>query len=623
MNTPKDMIVAALAEFGEIKSIKIQLIKLWQKASFLIDKNLVHVAMTVGDHETWVSRDRFKALLFTLPMGTTAHNLGTLLDRTGRKICVINHSIDSNNWVYCAVIDFESDENLKSAYHTEPIFNGVKLFWARLDLVCCEKYKHFGHSALECDTLTPSISKSSRLVKRVFLEGHCLRLAKLYARKDVLISKTAAFDGKSWVQVVSLAFSSSGSHFDSGFESGPLPSGFLSIKKISDIVCRLNDIELVPLVPVTQVVLLATAVLTLCLSLPLFSLILENKVVDLGLSSSKVLISKVGGLESKRLAFKVSIGSILEKLDLLCLNSGSLMHSLPWIMNKFNGPRIFTSGLNVGFHGAGVAIIMNNSLAWHVLKIDEIPSHLISFSQAANINSMVFRAVNFSSFVVLGGNFNKNGSSKSDADDVQWLNFKDCSSAKLLAKSDMFEEARVNDNLNTMWKILEKAMVQTVDTVFSRIWFSKYDCLRNKQSSKFFKLELLVAKIVKYWNSGDLLNFNCLIKIWLAINVVKASKVDDMVLNDISSMKLIKHLLGIRKEYYKSKYYESKVAKNTAIRKTIDYYMENFCSDKEKMIKSILERLFCKVVLDYLVVDNELVIESNEIKLKIDRIMER
>ncbi|KAG9298167.1 hypothetical protein G9A89_005435 [Geosiphon pyriformis] len=58
MDTPKKMIVAALAKFGKIKSIKIQLIRLWQKAmvefakigqavqlaakwSFLIEKNSV------------------------------------------------------------------------------------------------------------------------------------------------------------------------------------------------------------------------------------------------------------------------------------------------------------------------------------------------------------------------------------------------------------------------------------------------------------------------------------------------------------------------------------------------------------------------------------------------------
>ncbi|KAG9291350.1 hypothetical protein G9A89_003454 [Geosiphon pyriformis] len=62
MNTPKDMIIATVSEFGEIKLIKIQLIGMWQKAvvefaelsqanllvskwSFLIGKNSVHVVI--------------------------------------------------------------------------------------------------------------------------------------------------------------------------------------------------------------------------------------------------------------------------------------------------------------------------------------------------------------------------------------------------------------------------------------------------------------------------------------------------------------------------------------------------------------------------------------------------
>ncbi|KAG9305495.1 hypothetical protein G9A89_006465 [Geosiphon pyriformis] len=127
---------------------------------------------------------------------------------------------------------------------------------------------------------------------------------------------------------------------------------------------------------------------------------------------------------------------------------------------------------------------------------------------------------------------------------------------------------------------------------------------------------MLVAKIVKYWNFGNLLNFNCLIKIWLAINEVKAFKVDSMVLNSVSSMNLIKHLSVVRKKYQKSKYCESKVAKDTTIRKMIDCHIENFCSNKEKMIKNILEHSFCKVVLDHLMVDDEMVVEPNEVKLK-------
>ncbi|KAG9287361.1 hypothetical protein G9A89_023733 [Geosiphon pyriformis] len=49
----------------------------------------------------------------------------------------------------------------------------------------------------------------------------------------------------------------------------------------------------------------------------------------------------------------------------------------PWIMNKFDGLWVFTSDLDVGFHGAEVAIIIKNSLAQHVSKVNEIPGHLI------------------------------------------------------------------------------------------------------------------------------------------------------------------------------------------------------------------------------------------------------
>ncbi|KAG9284466.1 hypothetical protein G9A89_014070 [Geosiphon pyriformis] len=151
----------------------------------------------------------------------------------------------------------------------------------------------------------------------------------------------------------------------------------------------------------------------------------------------------------------------------------------------------------------------------------------------------------------------------------------------LLVRLNMFEKVKINGDLNTIWKMLEETIIQTADT-----------------------------------NSGNLLNFNHFIKVWLVINVVEASKIDGMVLNSVSLMELIKHLLVIRKEYHKSKYCEFKVAENTTIRKAIDHHMENFCSNKEKIIKSILECPFHKIVLDYLVVNNELVIMPNEVKLK-------
>ncbi|KAG9291915.1 hypothetical protein G9A89_004853 [Geosiphon pyriformis] len=77
VGTSAEAVRAVLSEFGVIKAIKIQLIGLWQKAmwSILIGKDAVCVARADSDKEAWDVRDQHKALLYTLPMGTTTHNI--------------------------------------------------------------------------------------------------------------------------------------------------------------------------------------------------------------------------------------------------------------------------------------------------------------------------------------------------------------------------------------------------------------------------------------------------------------------------------------------------------------------------------------------------------------------
>ncbi|KAG9303567.1 hypothetical protein G9A89_018463 [Geosiphon pyriformis] len=66
----------AVSEFGIIKLIKIQLVGLWQKTfSILIRKDAVHVARIDIDKQIWNSRNRSKALFYTLSVETNAHDL--------------------------------------------------------------------------------------------------------------------------------------------------------------------------------------------------------------------------------------------------------------------------------------------------------------------------------------------------------------------------------------------------------------------------------------------------------------------------------------------------------------------------------------------------------------------
>ncbi|KAG9284149.1 hypothetical protein G9A89_022923 [Geosiphon pyriformis] len=180
MDTPKRMIVAALSEFGQavVEFAKLSQVDLLAaKWSFLIGKDSVQVAKAVGNCETWTSRDQFRALLFTLPVGTTAHDLGNLLEGAGEKMC--------------------SNEMLESAFCTVPILGGVKLSWVRLGLVWCDKCGKLGHLVLECDAEIASTPKPPKsFIKRVILDENCLQLAKLYAKKSVPIFRPTAFGSK-------------------------------------------------------------------------------------------------------------------------------------------------------------------------------------------------------------------------------------------------------------------------------------------------------------------------------------------------------------------------------------------------------------------------------------------
>ncbi|KAG9288513.1 hypothetical protein G9A89_015719 [Geosiphon pyriformis] len=109
----------------------------------------------------------------------------------------------------------------------------------------------------------------------------------------------------------------------------------------------------------------------------------------------------------------------------------------PWIINKFDGVWVFTSGLDSGYLDACVVVVMDSSLARHICKVSEVPGWLLSvrllfknklsvsilglytgassvaqLSQTDEINFFIARAVNESFFIVLGGDFNKDGSYK-------------------------------------------------------------------------------------------------------------------------------------------------------------------------------------------------------------------
>ncbi|KAG9291885.1 hypothetical protein G9A89_012170 [Geosiphon pyriformis] len=769
MDTPKDIIIAtkAVVEFADSDQA-VQLASRWL---FLIGKNSVHVAMAIRDRDTWASRDQFRVLLFTLPAGNTAHDLGMLLDGAGGKTCVINRSLETGNWFHCAMVCFESDEMLKSVFCTEPIFGGIRLSWAKLELVRCGKCGRFRHSALECDA-----SDASPL------------LAKLYIKKNVPISCPAAFGGKSWAQVMSFVSFSDSSPSGSGllFNGASLLFGSshyqvddlgdhlavleqsmeIFFDQVSVIFRKLSFFELVLLASPFCAPFLAVSVhlaSVVDLDMALDGVLVSsapslsgggNSAAVFSSSDSKVLTSKMGGLESKMSGLKALFSLILARLNLLCSvwkivtcnirgmnnlakqkniirwhkNSGNLVSILmktklkdkvhSWLASKFDGVCVFSSGLNSGYVGASVVVIMDNSLAKHVSKISEIPGRFLcirllfrnkllvfvlglytgaslttQFFQTGKVNFLIAMAVNESSFVILGGDFNKNGSHKcasfkrcfdlglvnslngspfvkaptwcnshgvaktidyvfvssnlvgalvdhsvvgvkkffdtdhktvsvsvglsglldiqlnslhkqankncwkydvKSADEIKWSNFRVAMANNVSMFLDEFVTAKQFSNLDAMWDAVCKTIVFSAEGTFRKKWFKDFDSVFNKVSSRFYKLELLVSKLVK---SSHLVS-------------VDASSVKSFFLFGSGFDAICSELSKTRKSYYSSK-----------LMQTVKKRIESFEVDKGHTIRSVLECLFHKVVLDHLIVGEELVLEPKLVKSKVDVIM--
>ncbi|KAG9307585.1 hypothetical protein G9A89_023150 [Geosiphon pyriformis] len=132
--------------------------------------DFVCVALAINDKELWISRNCYHALLYTLSVGTTAHNFSELVEAYSRRTCFIG--CNSSSYVHnrCVIICFENG------------IQGVSLQWTGLSLASCTQCKQFGHI-----TINYPLGGNS---------GVCDKWKKL-----ALISCFMVFTSKTWTQV--------------------------------------------------------------------------------------------------------------------------------------------------------------------------------------------------------------------------------------------------------------------------------------------------------------------------------------------------------------------------------------------------------------------------------------
>ncbi|KAG9290489.1 hypothetical protein G9A89_002464 [Geosiphon pyriformis] len=581
---------SVFSKFGKVVSIKMQLIGLWQKAlvkyklseiadlvtvrwSVLIEKNSVHITKTVDDKQLWIFRDLHQALLYTLSVSTTAYDFSDLLELYDGKTCFIGRNLSLYMHDRCVIVCFVDKVSKLAAIGSTPVFKSVNLCWAGFSLAHCAHCKQFGHISTVC-----------------------------------LLSRN------------------SGAH------------------------------------------------------------VVADPVVDLSLSSSKVLTNKVSELEFKMVALKVSVGSVLKRLNHLCSGFMTLYENLqhvmfavstslpnrktlstklrssnrPWIRDKFGSVRVFSSGLDKRFLGTEVTIIIKTSLACHVYKISEVSDWFLLikllfknklFMLILGLYAGAFLAcasfkkcLDFGLVNSLGGSFYVKTSTWANSQGVAktinflfvfsnlvnavvdqkvsnvgeffntdhqavfvsvglgelldaWLNFlckQGATSANAAMFSNKFATSVRFSNLDAMWGTICKIMVFLANEVFKKKWFKDFNDVFTKKSSRFYKLELLVSKIVRALHKKNI----------------------DVVNSGASSNHICSALFGAKKSYCTAKLTESLKAKKANIRSAIDRRIESFEINKGYIIRSVLECFFRKVALDHLIVDNKLILKSDLVKSK-------
>ncbi|KAG9304580.1 hypothetical protein G9A89_020144 [Geosiphon pyriformis] len=777
--------------------------------SIFMGKDSVCVAKAVDDKQSWVSRDLHQALLYTFSVDMTAYDLSDLLESYGERTCFIGHNPSSYVCDRCAIVCFDNEASKLAAIGFVSVFKSMNLQWAGLSLACCTKCKQFGHVSDMCLIGENSgVCKKwvvtdhdrvclANIYKKKQVSIICLTSfgGKTWAQ---VADSSFSLSGSSFPLSADLSpgaksslgarssFNSIDPHGVSGLFDY-LASVEWSLKllsdQISDIIRKLSFVDLVPLPSVFHKLSLTVST---SLAPESHSNIVLDSAPESSASSLSLLLLMVllvsFGVDQIRsfvfwfwfpitffilmsgLVWKFAMCNVqginvpAKQVDIVHwhISSGNMVFFITetklksssglWIKDKYDRVRIFTSGLDVGYLGASVAVVMNNSLTCHIFKVKTVPSQVIlvqllfksklsvtvlnlyagasagiCFEQAFEVNFIIVKAVNTSTFVVLGGDFNECGSGRSasfkfcsslglvnlfnghylvkapiwcnlrdvertvdyifisgslssavvehwvgsvsnffdidynamavlvglggllnvqlnslhkqankdqwkfkikDVDSIGWSHFRDCSSSKILVIKDRFLITAVDHDLDAIWLLLEEALVSSVDEVFSRQWFSDFQCSKNKWSSKFLRLELLIAKIVKRLKSNNAFGFNHLVKKWSTLNADKALVLRNMVYVDQKMMNILKYLSIVRKKYRKSKIYKSKLVQEASIRTAIGKHMEKFCLDKSSMIRNVLDRPFQKVVLDHLVVDDELVLDPEGVRLNVDRIME-
>ncbi|KAG9293688.1 hypothetical protein G9A89_019025 [Geosiphon pyriformis] len=513
----------------------------------------------------------------------------------GGKTCLIDWHLVSYVQARCATICFDSSESLNAVLKTTPVLKGANLYWAYLVLAKCMEYKS--------------------------------RLAAIYAKCSVPVA--CPITSGSSFPPLPVQNSLSGAGYSSELKPTPLVSlevndrfvifehSLVSLVECIDKLAKRLDTPR----PTNQRVNIVISK--------------SSGVAISGRTKVKVVMfdfSVIKKLKNTLHNLLITVMGLSAKIDNAGMNNPPKQDNIvhwhkdmnnsisifmetklkrkihSWIVKRFKSIYVFTSELDTSYLRLGIMVVMNNSLARHVYKISKVPGQLLSiklffkdklsililglyaeasflvcFSQADKINSLMARAVNEFSFVILGGNFNENGSHRC-------ASFKKCLDLELVNSlvRSLAVQTLIWSNSCRVVKVIDYVLVfANLVSVLVHYGVLKVD---KHFDTDHWAVSVSVS-LIKVSRGQDSVRFASLISHWASLDSDKALMVQVFLDSDADF-------------------------NHSSIRSVINRLIKSFASDKSYTIKSVLEHPFCKVELDHLVVGNKLILEPDLVKAK-------
>ncbi|KAG9293521.1 hypothetical protein G9A89_005524 [Geosiphon pyriformis] len=582
VGTSTEAVYTALSEFGIIKSIKIQLVELWQKAvSILIRKDVVHVAK----------------------FDTNTHNIWNYVTSVAR----------------CAAVCFDFAESLNAVMKTTLVLKETSLHWSCLVLAECAGYEKLGYTLLAC-----SIGKKKDV-------SFCVSLQKTLSNFDK--SRLAAIYAKCSAPI---ACSVSFMLLKLNDRFATLKHSLISLTKCVDKLMLAVGNLLSQNQEADIVISEGSGVVTggeTVTERVIFDPLVVKKMEETLNNLSIIIMGFSAKMDNTGLVFTTSQNNIVcwhkDMNNLISIFTETKLKGkvCPWIANKFGDVCVFISGLNSGHLESGVAMVIDNflnKLSVSILEFYAGAFSAVQFSQAGNINTLIVKATNESSFVVLGGNFNKDNSHK-------YVSFKKCFSlglvnslvGSLVAKLSMWKNSRgivktidyifvspnlvnvilccdvldvsehfdtdhhavsvsmslgglLNVQLNSLCKQTNRDY-EFKDAMMANTAMFSDEFVTSKEHSDlnamFHKLEVLVSRLAK------------------AFHEIKFDRFA-LVSSGVDFGHIYSAFFDVRKSYHVSKLAESLHTKELDIRSTIEKQMKSFAINKGHTIHSVLEYSF-------------------------------